>query len=191
MIRACNLPAQHGAHRCKAFIDAAQKQHQSHVGIGKAHAHAHDLPPLIPPGKQLKHEKYHHNRQHRHRNLPGIQRDFHRKRAGYVPHGHNLCHLGRGIQSLLRCITAAQQHHGHNGPHTGQCHQTKAVPGRLLIAAHRRQPHAQRHDKRHRDRPGGNAAGVKGHRQKIFRYKKGTHNDDHIKNAQHQRQIDM
>ena len=189
--RPCQLPAQHGPHRCKALVDTAQKQYKSHVCITKSHTHSLDLPFLIPSGQQLKNNKYHQNGANSDCHLPGVFGDFHSKSVGHILHCHNPCHLCRCIQCLFRRIAAAQHHHRHDRPHTGKCHQTKAVTGGIPVPAHRRQANAQCHNKRYRDGTGGHTAGVKSYRQKISGHKKRKQNQDRIKKDQHQRQIDM
>ena len=58
----------------------------------------------------------------------------------------------------------------------------------MAVISHRGDTDAKRHDKRHRHRSGGHAAGVKGYAQEVLRDKKGQHKHKRIKNQQHRRQ---
>ena len=92
--------------------------------------------------------------------------------------------LHGGIDRIARMVEDAEQQHHQDRPDAAQRDQTEAVVIVPLRGAQRRHADAQRHDKRHGDRPRRDAAGVKRDGEKILRGKQRQRKQQRVRDQQ-------
>ena len=168
----------------EAHVGPGEKQHQAHIGIDQAHPD----PPQLAAGHfqadRLKNaEKQDDGRQGK-GDLPDIGGEALVKQ---LPQLHGVRHIGNGgrrIGAAVGIVDHAQDEHRQNGTHRAQGHQAEGVVGGVAVVSDGGDAHAQRHDKGYRHGAGGDAAGVKGHRQKALGHKQGKAEHQYV--AAHQ-----
>ena len=147
----------------KAHIDTGEEQHQSRKGQHNTNADPlQSLKGQLQKGKLADHEEHHNQAQSNGNLFAGMSRRM-EKTAQNISTDSIVRHLiGQAAAG-----ENAQEQHRNNRTYRTKGHQAKAVILGTGIAQNRRNTNTQRHDERHRNRTGGDTAGIKGHGQKI------------------------
>lgn len=175
----------------EAHVHAGQKHDQPHIGIDDADGHFAQLVLLKAPGDQLKDQEHDHDGHNGDQHLFGIGGKGFEKHAGRIPGGLNVAQFSHGKVAALGLVKNTQQHNGDNGSHGAERDKAEAVGTGVFIVSHGGHADAQRHDERHGDRPGGDAAGVESHGQKGIRRAEGQNENNDVAHQQHPGQGDF
>ena len=82
-------------------------------------------------------------------------------------------------------VENAEEHHHENGADAAEGDQTEAVVAAVLAGADTGKADAEGHDEGNGHGTGGDAAGIKGHRQKVFRDEEGQKEQENVEHQQH------
>ena len=178
-----DLLAQVCTRRQEAHVDAGEEDRQPKTSIQETHHNFQHFFSAHPQGEHLKGGKKHRDGGEARRHLHHILRESPQKESPQRPAVRRRGRLRRDIGPGGR-VHQRQDQHRQNRPHGAQRHKAEAVLGGVLVASDGGHAHAQRHDEGHRHRPGGDAAGVKGDSQKIFRHKAGQDENHQIRGNQ-------
>ena len=177
--------AQQTAHRRKAHIDPGEEEHQPDDRVDKAHCHPQHLPATIAVGHQLEDDPDAGHRQQAGEHFFGVFRQSVGKLEHHILRGDNSRYHRGGVDRVLRVVEDAQQQDHQNWSDAAQRHEAEAVFGTVSVAAGGREPNAKCHNERHRQRTGGDAAGIEGHRGKAVRREEGKYEQPDVAHQQH------
>ena len=159
--------AQHIAQRGEAHVDAGQEQHQPNVCIAHTDEDAQQRQLPQVQREDLEQQEEHADGQQGYRHLTHHAGQLLQIAVAHGEGGLEAVHYRLAGGSCVFRIQEAQQQHRQNGADGAQRHQTEAVGLGLFVASDGGDTNAQRHDEGYRHGAGGDAAGVKGHRQEV------------------------
>ena len=168
----------------KAHVHAAQEQHQTEISIQQARADTQQLVGVKVPGDGLEQDEHPGDGGQGGGHLFEIAGEGIPEAPGGICRGGKLGQLGHGVARRLRAIADAQQQHRQNGADGAQGDEAEAVAGGVGIASGGGDAQAQGHDKGHGDGPGGHAAGIEGHGDKVPRSQGGQQKDYAVEHQQ-------